>query len=88
LRDVDHRAFVYAHGSKDYRLTFFLDKIKDQSLPSNKDPQNSVAKITAETFAYVASTSIEQATEFLDKLQLEGKLKHTDKSITFYGQHT
>ncbi|MDQ8208415.1 cyclic nucleotide-binding domain-containing protein [Coraliomargarita sp. SDUM461003] len=88
LRDVDDRAFAYAHGSTDYRLNFFLNKVKAHALPLNKSPQDSKAKISTTAFAYMASARLEEALAFLDQLQLEGKLKYTDTSITFYGEQT
>jgi CRP/FNR family cyclic AMP-dependent transcriptional regulator len=86
IRDIDQRAFVYAHGSVGQRLTFFLDKLKQDAVPSAKVKNKSIAKITAEEFAFMASAGQVDTEQFLQKQQLDEKIKLTDKSIIFYGE--
>lgn len=85
VRAIDQRAFIYAHGSEAQRLNFFLDKVRQDAVPSAKTPGKRVAKITVGAFAYMASAGLTQTTEFLNQLHLDEKIKVSDKSITFYG---
>jgi CRP/FNR family cyclic AMP-dependent transcriptional regulator len=85
LRDIDQRAFVYAHGSVDVRLTFFINKVLESAVASVKSPGNFVAKITIEEFAYMASAPQKEAASFLLALQLDNRLKLNKKEITFHG---
>lgn len=85
LRDVDRRAFIYAHGSVNARLNFFLNKVLEHAVQSVKNPDNWVAKITLEAFCHMASAPHEVAHEFLLKLQQDNRLKLGAREITFYG---
>jgi CRP/FNR family cyclic AMP-dependent transcriptional regulator len=86
IRAIDQQAFIYAHGSVDKRLNFFLNKVKNDALPSVKEPNKRVAKITVASFAYMASAGIDETNAFLTDLQSHNKLKISDKNITFYGE--
>ena len=87
LRDVDQRAFVYAHGTLSERLQFFLDKVRQMAQESVKSPNRKVAKITVEHFAFMASAEIDEAHLFLQDLQRQKVLDFTDKSIIFYSDN-
>ena len=88
LRDVDQRAFVYAHSTTEERLQFFLDKVRATAVPSNKEPQRSVAKMSVEHFAFMASAEIDETKLFLQDLQSQKQLDFTDKTIIFYYANT
>lgn len=88
IRDADQRALVYAHGDPHTRLTFFLNKILETSIPSMKSPGHWLVRITLEEFAYMAKTPVEQTLAFLTSLEQEGKIVLSNKSITFIGKQT
>ena len=88
LRDVDQRAFVYAHGTVDARLEFFINKVLEGAVVSAKDPGIRVAKITLEELAYMASATLEQTQNYLLKLQSEKHLSIGERDLTFNGDHT
>ena len=56
-----NRAYVYAHGTLEERLHFFANKVRAEATPSPKDPNVRIAKITAENFAYMASSAVDDA---------------------------
>ena len=85
LRDIDQRAFVYAHASVNTRLQFFLNKVLETAVKSNKKPDQYVAKLTVEEFAYMASAPHIEAINYLLNLQLSEKLKLTPKEVIFLG---
>ena len=84
IREVDQRVFIYAHGSVDKRLSFFLDKVRAEAVPSAKEPGKRVAKITVASFAYMASAELAETSEFLTQLQQDEHIAIGNKSITFY----
>ena len=84
LRDVDQRAFVYARGSVAERLQFFLSKVQQTAKPSAKQPQQLIAKMNVEQFAFMASCEIDEARLFLQDLRSQNRLDFTDKNIIFY----
>ena len=88
IREIDERAFVYAHSGLETRLTFFINKVLQTATPSRKKPENSTAKITMEEFAYMAGVPQNEADDFLSELQTQGRLKVFKKDITFYGDQS
>lgn len=84
IRDVDQRAFVYAHGTTEERLQFFLDKVRQMAVPSTKDANRRVAKMTVEHFAFMASAEIDEAILYLQDLQSNNLVDFNDKQIIFY----
>jgi CRP-like cAMP-binding protein/predicted GNAT family N-acyltransferase len=85
IRQVDQRAFVYAHSDLKKRLSFFLDKVIQDATPSTKNPNQHTAKLTVSDFAYMVGTTQQKANAFLIEKQNQGQLKLTSKDITFYG---
>jgi CRP/FNR family cyclic AMP-dependent transcriptional regulator len=85
IRTIDEQAFIYAHGTVTERLNYFVDKVKSNALPSTKEPNERVAKITVSAFAFMASAGIDETEAFLTDLQTQNKLKISDKNLTFYG---
>lgn len=83
LRDSDQRAFIYAHGDLQERLSFFLNQLKKTAQPSVMKPGALVSRINAEEFSRMAGTQVDQATEFMQQLQSEGKIEVTKKDILF-----
>jgi len=83
LRDVDQRAFVYAHGNVQERLQFFLNKVEQTAVPSVKLPSRRVAKMTLENFSFMASTELDETKLFLEQLRSKNRLDFTDKNIIF-----
>lgn len=88
LRDIDQRAFVYAHGSVDVRLSFFINKVLETAVPSIKTPNKWIAKTTLEEFAFKASATIYEAKTYLDSLTDQGRLKVTTRDFIFYGDES
>lgn len=88
LRDADQRAFIYAHGDEQTRLKFFLNKIMETSIPSQKSPDNWLVRISVEEFAQMANTSESESRSFLMALEQQGKITLSSKSITFIGKQT
>lgn len=87
LRDVDQRAFIYAHGNIERRLHFFINKVREQAQQSKSNQQQWVARITIEEFCYMASAPHEQAHEYLYDLQQQGLIKLSTRNITFFSQN-
>lgn len=85
LRDVDQRAFIYAHGNTERRLNFFINKVRENAQPS-ANKQQWVARITIEEFCYMASVTHEQAQEYLQQLQEKNTLKLSARNITFFNE--
>ena len=85
LRDVDQRAFIYAHGNTDRRLNFFINKVLEQAQQSSKNPQHWIARITLEEFCYMASAPQQRTLEYLQDLEQAGRLKLRTRDITFIG---
>jgi CRP-like cAMP-binding protein/predicted GNAT family N-acyltransferase len=85
IREIDERAFIYAHGSLEVRLKFFINKVLKDATPLVKKPENRIARVHLLDFAYLASASIPEAEAFLQPLQDSGRLKVTNKEIIFYG---
>jgi hypothetical protein len=85
IREIDERAFIYAHGSLEVRMKYFINKVLKEATPSVKNPDNKIARVHLFDFAYLASTSIDEAERFLQPYQECGRLKVTSKEIIFYG---
>jgi len=85
LRDVDRRAFIYAHGSVNARLNFFINKVIEHTVQSAKSPDNWIARITLEEFSHMASAPHEVTHEYLLELEQQQRLKLGAREITFYG---
>lgn len=84
LRDVDQRAFIYAHGDTATRLNFFINKVLEQAQPSSKHQNQWVARLTLEDFCYMASTSYQQTYAYLTELEKNHRIRlHTNKIIFF-----
>jgi len=83
IRELDKKSFMYAHGSTDERLDYFLNKIK-QTTSLSKDGQKKVAKISLEDFAFMASVTTEEAEDYLHSLEQQQKIECQANKITFY----
>lgn len=86
LRETDRRTLVYAYGTTQEKLKFFLDRVFQEATPSLKDPNTRVARITVEEFAFTSGTSAEQASQYLATLEQQGKLTRGNRGITFTGE--
>jgi CRP-like cAMP-binding protein len=87
LRDIDQRAFVYAHGNVNTRLKFFLNKVIERSVQSSKHPNRSTSRITIEEFSSMASAPYDVTKEFLNDLQASKRLKIGSRDFTFFDQN-
>jgi len=85
IRDIDDRAFLYAHGSLAERLKHFINKVQDCAIPVSKKDETYVAKISTEEFSYMASVSLEEAESYFANLQQNKRIKISPKEIIFYG---
>lgn len=85
LRDIDQRAFIYAHGDVNVRLTFFINRVLDTAHQSSKTPNDSIAKITVDDFAYMASAPHADAETFLNQLQQQQRITLHKRQIVFHG---
>ncbi|MFT4925241.1 MAG: CRP-like cAMP-binding protein, partial [Phenylobacterium sp.] len=85
IRDIDERAFIYAHGSVDVRLKYFINKVLNDAVQSNKDANVWVAKITLEELARTASAPLVETENYLLRLEIKKRLKLGSKDISFYG---
>lgn len=86
VKDANQCASLYAHANHRDRLKFFFNKIMESSIPSAKSPGHWLVRITAEEFARMANTSVEESQDFLATLQHQGKISVNAKSITFIGK--
>jgi CRP-like cAMP-binding protein len=84
LRDIDERAFLYAHGTTEAKLRFFINKVRQQSTAAKKEPLRKVAKITVKELAYMSSVSVERTQQYLNELQQNKKIEVTASNIKFY----
>jgi CRP/FNR family cyclic AMP-dependent transcriptional regulator len=85
LRDVDKRAVVYAYGSVENRLKFFVNKLCEDAVLSLKKPELRIAKMTLTELAYMASAPVADTENYMHQLQAQGRLKITEKEIHFFG---
>jgi len=84
IRDIDNRAFLYAHGSQAERLKHFINKVQNCAISLSKKDETYVAKISMEEFSYMASVSLEEAENYLANLQQNKRIKISPKEIIFY----
>lgn len=85
IRDIDERAFVYAHGTVDIRLQFFTNKVLEDAQASSKEPGALVAHVTVDELAFMSSAPLVDTQSYLQALETQGRLKVGMKNITFYG---
>jgi len=83
IRELDKKSFMYAHGSTDERLDYFLNKVK-QTASFSKDGQKKVAKINVEDFAFMASVTTEETDNYLHNLEQQQKIACQANKIIFY----
>jgi len=88
LRDADQRAYVYAHGSIETRIKFFLNKIMETAIPSMKTPGNWIVRMTVEEFAKMANAPADETQKLLEELARQEKIILNSKNITFIGRET
>lgn len=88
LRDIDQRAFIYAHGDVDVRLKFFINRVLETARQSSKVPTDLIAKITIDDFAYMASAPHADAEIFLNHLEQQQRITIRHRDIIFHGNQT
>jgi CRP-like cAMP-binding protein len=84
LRQVDERAFLYAHGNETDRLQFFINKIIFESKYVKNSDNVKIAKITNVAVAKMAGVSENVAQTYLKKLQSEKKIEINETEILFH----
>lgn len=83
LRATDDRALIYAHGSLQERLDYFLNAVRGRATPNRKDPAILSATITVEEFAEMCVAGLEDATRYLEGLQARNLIRINRRDITF-----
>jgi CRP-like cAMP-binding protein len=83
MRHTDELAMVLTMQSVEERLKFALASFRAGARPSPRQPDRLVAKVTTEDLARAALVDQDSAAEFLAKLEQQGAIELSRKSIRF-----